>query len=187
MNDNPLDQLDREQRFALLEFKAKNGLAWRSKLLLGWERASYAGPLQRIRNDLGPEWLATLKKVHLDAPWAPPLTKIAVTVEGLDDGVSILAYTTGAKWPGKGFEQPFFTIEAMRILATHLPDVIKEVGDGKFLILDEAYDEPRILQPEHKEVDGTSCALYSVDDWCWCRADESGDSHTVTPAPRARL
>lgn len=183
---NPLDELDSDQRFALLDFKAKQGAAWRSKLLLGWERASFAGPLQRIRNDLGPEWLATVKKTHFEAQWKPPLNKINVWVEGLDEDVSIPAYTTGVQW--KGFECPLLSLEAMRQLAGYLPNVIKEVSDGTFHLIDEAYDEPEVIKPEPREVDGSNVALYVIDNWCWYDADEDKAADDNAPSiPRARM
>lgn len=184
--DNPLDKLESDQRFALLDFKAKHGTGWRSKLLLGWERASFPGVLQRIRNELGPEWLATVKKGHFDAPWTPPLKQINVWVEGLEDDVSIPAYTTDAQW--NGFACHLLTLEGMRHLAGRLPDVVKEVGDGTFHIINEAYDEPEIVKPEMREVEGNALALYVIDGWCWHNADAEEAADVSRPsAPRARM
>jgi hypothetical protein len=75
---NPLDQLEAGQLEALSRFREESGARWKSKLLAGWVRAAYPGHLQAIRNQLGPEWLATVKdehfrhahdKVQADAGW----------------------------------------------------------------------------------------------------------------------
>lgn len=52
-----LDALSHEQRDALIEFRRQHGRQWKQALLAGWERAAYPGPLQQIRNQLGPAWL----------------------------------------------------------------------------------------------------------------------------------
>ncbi|SPA23784.1 hypothetical protein CBM2633_U10128 [Cupriavidus taiwanensis] len=61
---NPLDQLEGGQLEALSRFRDEAGTRWKSKLLAGWLRASHPGHLQAIRNQLGPEWLATVKDDH---------------------------------------------------------------------------------------------------------------------------
>ncbi len=61
---NPLDQLEGGQLEALSRFRDEAGPRWRAKLLAGWIRAAYPGHLQAIRNQLGPEWLATVKDDH---------------------------------------------------------------------------------------------------------------------------
>jgi hypothetical protein len=50
--------LTSEQEAALIAFAARHGRRWRSILAQGWERAAYPGPLQEIRNQFGPSWLA---------------------------------------------------------------------------------------------------------------------------------
>uniref|UniRef100_UPI003F491597 hypothetical protein n=1 Tax=Cupriavidus taiwanensis TaxID=164546 RepID=UPI003F491597 len=61
---NPLDQLEGGQLEALSRFRDEAGTRWKSKLLAGWVRAAHPGHLQAIRNQLGPEWLATVKDDH---------------------------------------------------------------------------------------------------------------------------
>ncbi|AMR78625.1 hypothetical protein A2G96_13215 [Cupriavidus nantongensis] len=61
---NPLDQLEGGQLEALSRFRDGAGRRWKSRLLAGWIRAAYPGHLQAIRNQLGPEWLATVKDDH---------------------------------------------------------------------------------------------------------------------------
>jgi hypothetical protein len=56
-----LDQLTPEQRSALIEFRKNNGRFWKTELHSGWLRAAFPGPLQQIRNEYGPSWLASLK------------------------------------------------------------------------------------------------------------------------------
>lgn len=67
-----LDELSAEQRSALSNFRQQHPRNWKSKLLDGWMRAAYPGPLQQIRNSLGPEWLSKVKEsdfTHvIDAP-----------------------------------------------------------------------------------------------------------------------
>lgn len=46
-----------EQTAALLEFAKQHGPNWKEDLAAGWQRAAYPGPLQQVRNQLGPEWL----------------------------------------------------------------------------------------------------------------------------------
>ncbi|TDF55098.1 hypothetical protein [Cupriavidus sp. L7L] len=61
---NPLHQLEPGQLEALSRFREESGSRWKSKLLAGWVRAAYPGHLQAIRNQLGPEWLATVTDEH---------------------------------------------------------------------------------------------------------------------------
>lgn len=61
---NPLHQLEAGQLEALSRFREESGSRWKSKLLAGWVRAAYPGHLQAIRNQLGPEWLASVKDEH---------------------------------------------------------------------------------------------------------------------------
>lgn len=55
-----LECLTPEQREALIHFRNTHGRSWKTLLLQGWERSKYPGPLQQIRNQYGPEWLAKL-------------------------------------------------------------------------------------------------------------------------------
>lgn len=57
-----LDKLTSEQREALLHFRDQHGRSWKNQLLDGWLRAAYPGPLQQIRNSLGPEWLSKVRE-----------------------------------------------------------------------------------------------------------------------------
>lgn len=57
-----LDELNTEQRAAIIQFRERFGRNWKSKLMAGWLRAAYPGALQQIRNELGPEWLAKVKE-----------------------------------------------------------------------------------------------------------------------------
>jgi hypothetical protein len=56
-----LQDLTMEQAAALTEFRLNNGPDWKEKLLAGWMIAAFPGPLQQIRNDLGPAWLDKLE------------------------------------------------------------------------------------------------------------------------------
>lgn len=56
-----LDDLNPDEREALLEFARSHGTFWKSRLLAGWERAAFPGPLQVIRNRLGPSWLVRVR------------------------------------------------------------------------------------------------------------------------------
>lgn len=56
-----LDDLNPDQREALLQFKERHGRYWKQELNNQWMRAA-AGPLlQQVRNNFGPSWLAKLK------------------------------------------------------------------------------------------------------------------------------
>ncbi len=57
-----LDELNTEQRAAIIQFRERFGRNWKSKLMAGWLRAAYPGALQQIRNELGPEWLVKVKE-----------------------------------------------------------------------------------------------------------------------------
>lgn len=56
-----LEDLNAEERQALLTFAAQNGRNWKDKLRAGWLQAKYPGHLQAIRNRLGPTWLNQVK------------------------------------------------------------------------------------------------------------------------------
>ncbi|MDH0342041.1 hypothetical protein [Chromobacterium haemolyticum] len=71
-----IDDLDHAQRAALITFRAQNGRSWKQKLNDGWLKAAYPGPLQQIRNQFGPEWLANLKHV--------PTYRLDVTLLAVD-------------------------------------------------------------------------------------------------------
>lgn len=62
-----LDELNTEQRAAIVQFRERFGRTWKSKLMDGWLRAAYPGALQQIRNSLGPEWLAKVKESDFKA------------------------------------------------------------------------------------------------------------------------
>lgn len=55
--------LTEEQAAALEAFAAQHGADWRRKLNDGWLRAAYPGPLQQVRNQFGPTWLAKVYKL----------------------------------------------------------------------------------------------------------------------------
>lgn len=57
-----------DQLNALRAFAAEHGRNWKSKLLAGWLRAAYPGPLQQVRNSHGPTWLAGFK---FPSGWGP--------------------------------------------------------------------------------------------------------------------
>jgi len=56
-----LADLQPDECAALLDFARANGRCWKSKLNKGWLVAKYPGPLQAIRNRLGPTWLRELR------------------------------------------------------------------------------------------------------------------------------
>jgi hypothetical protein len=56
--------LTNEQEAALIAFAALHGRRWKSVLAEGWQRAAYPGPLQEIRNQFGPSWLAGWRPSH---------------------------------------------------------------------------------------------------------------------------
>ena len=62
-----LDELNTEQRAAIVQFRERFGRNWKSKLMTGWLRAAYPGALQQIRNEIGPEWLAKIKESDFKA------------------------------------------------------------------------------------------------------------------------
>ncbi len=62
-----LDELNTEQRAAIVQFRERFGRSWKSKLMAGWLRAAYPGALQQIRNEFGPEWLAKIKESDFKA------------------------------------------------------------------------------------------------------------------------
>lgn len=67
-----LADLTPDQLQALLSFVKGHGKDWKEKLLSGWIRAAYPGPLQQIRNTLGPHWLEGLHLIEvgcLECPW----------------------------------------------------------------------------------------------------------------------
>lgn len=65
-----LEDLTLEQQGALVSFAVKHGPDWKDKLLTCWLKAGCEGmssgqwaPLQQIRNQFGPAWLAELNYV----------------------------------------------------------------------------------------------------------------------------
>lgn len=57
-----LDELNAEQRAAVVQFRERFGRSWKAKLMDGWLRAAYPGALQSIRNEYGPEWLTKVRE-----------------------------------------------------------------------------------------------------------------------------
>ncbi|MBC8641681.1 ParB N-terminal domain-containing protein [Caballeronia sp. EK] len=60
-NGGALSALDPQQREAIIQFRQEHGRRWKHQLLQGWMRAAFPGPLQQIRNNLGPAWLVKVK------------------------------------------------------------------------------------------------------------------------------
>ena len=56
-----LSELEPQEREAIIQFRQEHGRRWKHQLLQGWMRAAFPGPLQRIRNNYGPEWLVRVK------------------------------------------------------------------------------------------------------------------------------
>ncbi|NJL82028.1 MAG: hypothetical protein HC890_01830 [Chloroflexaceae bacterium] len=66
--DNPLDELDPQQRQALLAFitaHEKREIPWKIKLLNDWLGDRNSGEVQFIRDIYGLSWLNRVRKVHL--------------------------------------------------------------------------------------------------------------------------
>jgi hypothetical protein len=61
-NGSALLELDPQEREAIIQFRQEHGRRWKHHLLQGWMRAAFPGPLQRVRNNFGPEWLARVKE-----------------------------------------------------------------------------------------------------------------------------
>jgi hypothetical protein len=61
-NGSALSELDPQEREAIIQFRQEHGRRWKHHLLQGWMRAAFPGPLQRIRNNFGPEWLVRVKE-----------------------------------------------------------------------------------------------------------------------------
>ena len=55
-----LNDLDLNQRAAIVAFAAEHGRTWKTQLLEGWAKATQTGPLQQSRNEFGPAWLEKL-------------------------------------------------------------------------------------------------------------------------------
>jgi hypothetical protein len=53
--------LSAEQISALQGYAVENGRYWKSKLLTDWEKGRSQGPLQQVRNNIGPSGLLRLK------------------------------------------------------------------------------------------------------------------------------
>lgn len=65
---NPLDELTREERQALLQFvkeQEERSRRWKIKLLNDWLHNRDSGAVQFIRDQYGPQWLNRVKAVHL--------------------------------------------------------------------------------------------------------------------------
>jgi hypothetical protein len=65
---NPLDELTREERQALLQFvkeQEERDRPWKIKLLNDWLHNRDSGAVQFIRDRYGPQWLNRIKPVHL--------------------------------------------------------------------------------------------------------------------------
>jgi len=65
---NPLDELTREERQALLQFvkeQEERSRPWKIKLLNDWLHNRDSGAVQFIRDRYGPQWLNRIKPVHL--------------------------------------------------------------------------------------------------------------------------
>lgn len=60
-----------EQLAALIAFANKHGKEWKDRLLDGWRHSDYPGALQQVRNQLGPEWLATFELPEEEVPVPP--------------------------------------------------------------------------------------------------------------------
>ncbi len=63
MKRSSIEDLDADQRAALMTFRLQNGRDWKPKLLDGWQASRFPGPLQQIRNAFGPAWLLGLQHV----------------------------------------------------------------------------------------------------------------------------
>lgn len=46
-----------EQVAALRAYAKEHGRTWKSRLLFDWTEGRSSGPLQEVRNQLGPSWL----------------------------------------------------------------------------------------------------------------------------------
>ncbi len=65
---NPLDELTREERQALLQFikeQERRDRPWKIKLLNDWLHDRDSGAVQFIRDRYGPQWLNRIKPIHL--------------------------------------------------------------------------------------------------------------------------
>ena len=175
---NPLSELEAEDLRALVEFKAQRNAGWKFALLAGWERAKYAGPLQRIRNQYGPAWLAKVKDAHFDSLPPRPLALIEVTGHWLEAGMSVPAYSNGDRW--NNFAKPFFTLDGMRKLASLMPATLKE--EQGFFTLHDEYGVSEIRAVD-KLIDGNSVSLYTIDDWSWEEAEGAGHAESPAVAP----
>ena len=70
--ENPLDQLNPQQRQALLEYiqtQEQQNIPWKAKLLNDWLDNRNSGSVQFIRDNYGPQWLNQVQKVHLAKYW----------------------------------------------------------------------------------------------------------------------
>lgn len=64
-----LDDLNPDQRAALIRFRKAGGHTWRHKLHTVWltdPRHTDAPLLRQIRNEFGPDWLADLDDAQFD-------------------------------------------------------------------------------------------------------------------------
>ena len=82
--ENPLDELNPQQRQALLEYiqtQEQQNIPWKAKLLNDWLDNSNSGSVQFIRDNYGPQWLNQVQKVHLAKYWEQfPDNKLALKV-----------------------------------------------------------------------------------------------------------
>lgn len=57
-----LDDLNPDQREALIKFRDANGRLWKDKLNAAWTNGTDDPLLRQIRNQRGPQWLAKLRR-----------------------------------------------------------------------------------------------------------------------------
>ena len=80
--ENPLDELNPQQRQALLEYiqtQEQQNISWKAKLLNDWLDDRNSGSVQFIRDSYGLQWLSQVQKVHLAEYWEHP-DKLALKV-----------------------------------------------------------------------------------------------------------
>jgi hypothetical protein len=64
---------------AVAKYAKENGRSWKQRLNDDWSNARTRGPLQRLRNDLGPEWLQGFKLTTRETCPVPPVRTRAVS------------------------------------------------------------------------------------------------------------
>lgn len=102
------------------------------------------------------------------APDAETYRAVRVRIDGCHEGWTVPAYWSGECW--NGWAVPYFTLDGMREMAGHVPELIDN-GNGTFSWMDDDLEEgePReVFEPLSQPTGlGATEPLYVLSGWCF--------------------